>query len=190
MNVGHDSRTFGLSPQRLCHPYQRNGDAAAIVSEPLDWFVSAGPVKGFARLRAGEFHAAEAFSRGTRLAQGEKQPPDTASRECRVGVHGADPCSVGRWIEKGGIPAWSMIAAVKRIATAPAAASSEDPTGFDYEIGPVIDELGVESHDRSARGDLIRAQEAFLEFVNRSGHQFRQSRQIMRRCYAMAKVHT
>jgi hypothetical protein len=190
MNVGHDSRTLGLSPQRLCHPYQRNGDAAAIVSEPLDWFVSAGSVKRFARLRAGEFHTPEAVSRGARLAQGEKQPPNTASGECRVGVHGADPRCVSRWIEQEGIPAWSMITAVKRVATTPAPASSEDRTGFDYEIGPVVDELGVESHDRSARGDLIRAEEAFLEFVNRGGHQFRQSRQIMRRCYAMAKVHT
>ena len=48
----------------------------------------------------------------------------------------------------------ALVAPIKRRSATPASAPRDDAFGFDHEVRPVINELGIEPHDRAARLDL------------------------------------
>jgi len=61
-----------------------------------------------------------------------------------------------------------LVTAVEGGSAAPAAAARYGTILLDNEVGPVVDELSINAHDRSAKGNLGFIEEGLLEFGN--GH--------------------
>ena len=80
-----------------------------------------------------------------------------------------------------------MIAAIKRGAAGPAAASGQPVTLFHQKIGTVCDELCVEAHDGLRELHLRGIEKRFQVFSNRQFHQGLDGRQIGFRGEAMGE---
>src|SRR5690606_7426751 len=105
------------------------------------------------------------------FAERHHAPPHPAADMVRMGVHGADTRGIPRRVEERRIAQpGAVVTAVECRAARPAAASCDFALALDDEIGAVVDQLGVETHDGMARGDLGFAQIPFLEFADRERH--------------------
>jgi hypothetical protein len=81
--------------------------------------------------------------------------------------NGAHPGRLRRRVQKGGVAAGRVVAAIERRAPAPAAAAGDPAVRLDDEIGSVGDELAIQAHDRAAGRDLVVAEEAALQLGDR-----------------------
>lgn len=71
-----------------------------------------------------------------------------------------------------------MVAAIERVAIAPAAAADRHAPVLDHAIGAVGDQLRVEAHDRAAGLDLFGREEAALQLLDGEVHDLAQRRDI------------
>ena len=147
VRFGSDGSIYIQSPRTL-------GPYASSINEPLEYWAGRTPSRVF-------------------LAQRQDESADAAPGEVRVGVHRADPRGIGVRVEKMRVSAGRVIGAEQGGATAPASAPRKDSVPLDDEVGAVVDQLGVEAHNRVARRDLGRVEVPALEHVDRAGdHRF------------------
>lgn len=105
------------------------------------------------------------------LAYIENQAADAFAHVRGMRVHGANARGVRARIEQRGTAAWRAIAAVKRGATAPAAAAGDAAVDLDHVISLIGDQLRIQTHEQAARGDLSRIEIRFLQLGDRGVHE-------------------
>src|SRR6266850_7839909 len=81
-----------------------------------------------------------------------------------------------------------MVAPIESCPPTPSAATSNKAILFDDEIGSIVNELSIETHDRPARSDLRVSEERLLKLPNGCIHQCRQRHDIIARRQPMMQA--
>lgn len=123
----------------------------------LDRTERKGSVKRFAGKRRDQLEPLKARIAGGAFARDHDKAADALPRMCRMHEKGANACRVATWIEQRIVARAAAIAAEKRLAPTPAAATDNGPIAFGDKVGAVGDEAVVDRENRAECGlDLGR----------------------------------
>ena len=132
------------------HAHKGNADSCPCVGiDAFDVLIPADAVQGFPRHGRRKLHPGKPLGGRRPFAKAQHQTAEAAACVSRAGVHRAYAGCVFSRIEQGRVAPRSMIAAEESCAAAPSATACNGIAVFDDKIGAVVDELGVEAHDRT-----------------------------------------
>ena len=173
----------------LFHLHEWHWNSACVIHQSVHGTKAIRRVQGFTGQSRHQFQPREPFVSGSRLTKGKHHPPDASSSEGRVGVHRSDASCFHSRVEQASVTSRRLVAPIKRRSATPASAPRDDAFGFDHEVRPIINELGIEPHDRAARLDLRIVEKVALEFVGCRVHYFDERRNVVLNGKSAREVH-
>src|SRR5215218_9578492 len=158
----------------LLHSHERHGYPTGCVKQP---FERSERVRGIERLageRGHQLESREPFGCGSRLAKRQDESTHATAGVGWIRIHGANARRLDCWVEQVTVTTRRLVAAVEGRPPAPATAAGDVGVRLDDEVRAVIDQLGVDPHDRPAGSDLGVVEKRPLQLRDRLVHQRRQ----------------
>ena len=87
-----------------------------------------------------------------------------------VGMHGVDTCCVFQWVEQRRTSPRCLICPTDCRSAAPPTAAGELAIAFDNKMRSIVNELGVQSHNRAALHNLLLVKKRLLQLGYSSVH--------------------
>lgn len=118
----------------------------------LCFHITAGPIEGYSGKGGPHLQAPETCCCGGGLTNFQDSAADSASRPTRMDKEGAYLGRVVLRIEKSIFAARAVVTSIKRLALAPASATSHDMApvhpGLRYKIGAILNQLCIHPKDQ------------------------------------------